>query len=261
MNKLSILLILLILYGCSGQKLDGSVSNSISYAPGKFCSEKLSGVLDKKDVKTIPLSSSNVKESGQVSADKYVGYAFQGKAGQRISYRTNDNICVSVFTPKNEVLKGVDLDTDGQYILQVAVPKGSTSFNLEMSLGIGTLSQNQSVQSQPSFDIIGNWEGSFGLNSKENSTISITKQSGKSFQGILYTVGNKGGKFSIAIEGEIKSESRETIIQEFEILSKPANESWFLGVNKGNFSSDYRQLSGTGQDPHGNRYDWAFYKK
>ncbi len=134
MKKQLILLSLLLVSGCNFQQASQSVSKSSEAA--KSCPEKPEGGhLDPKDVRNITLSSSTVKESRLVSADKYVGYSFQGKAGQRISYRTSDNICVSVYNQKNDVLKDVYLDTDGQYILQVSVPKGSTSFTLEMSLG------------------------------------------------------------------------------------------------------------------------------
>ncbi len=109
--------------------------------------------------------------------------------------------------------------------------------------------------------MIGDWEGSFGLNSQESSTISITSESGQTFQGTLYTVGNKGGKFRIAIEGEINLNSRLVTIREVEILSKPSEESWFLGMNTGTVSSDFRQISGTGKDPRGNKYTWSFYRK
>ena len=109
--------------------------------------------------------------------------------------------------------------------------------------------------------MLGTWKGSFGLNQKDNSTIIITNQSGLSFTGILNTVGKKGGYFKIAIIGEIDEVTKNVIIREVKIISKPTSESWFLGVNRGEISSDFRTISGTGSDHRGNKYSWAFYKQ
>ncbi len=134
MNKLSILLTLLLVCGCSSQK--SAQSDSKSPDAAKLCPEKPSGSLDIKNVNPIGLSTLTTKESGQASFGKYIGYTFEGKSGQKFSYRTSDNICVWLYTQDAQLLSSGDLPKDGKYTIQISALQGSTPFNLEMSLGI-----------------------------------------------------------------------------------------------------------------------------
>jgi len=128
MKKLLLYLTLFITCGCSS--LGGS---PVTETTG--CRE-ISATLDENDVQNIVLNEEKtITESGQVSANKPVGYLFEAKAGQKLSYKTDDDICISIYRPDTTPLNSGDLPTDGKYTLQVSVPQGSTTFSLDMSLG------------------------------------------------------------------------------------------------------------------------------
>lgn len=108
--------------------------------------------------------------------------------------------------------------------------------------------------------MLGTWSGDFGLNNP-SSTLVITRQYEKFFEGNLTTKGKKGGTFIIAIEGEINLETKEVSIRERRIIKKPESENWFLGTNLGVLSPDIHNIQGMGKDPYGNTYLWRFYKE
>jgi len=124
---------LIIIGGCSAAS---SNSNSNTGFSGSTCPEKPASTLDSKDVKAISLNTSgSTKESGQLNGGKSLGYTFEAKSGQKLSYQTKDDICIWIFAPDITLLSNTDLPKSGKYTIQVAAPKGSTTFNLEMSLG------------------------------------------------------------------------------------------------------------------------------
>jgi hypothetical protein len=139
---------LIIIGGCSAAS---SNSNSNTGFSGSTCPEKPASTLDSKDVKAISLNTSgSTKESGQLNGGKSLGYTFEAKSGQKLSYQTKDDICIWIFAPDITLLSNTDLPKSGKYTIQVAAPKGSTTFNLEMSLG--TL-QTSAIPVSPSTQI------------------------------------------------------------------------------------------------------------
>lgn len=132
MKKIFIYLTLLLLNsGCQALSQTPQQSNLTS----TVCPSKPNGKLEDKNVKDIYLTHGISKISTQTSPDNLVGYSFEAKSGQKLSYRTSDNICIWLYSPENKLLSGGDLPLDGKYILQVSAPKGSTTFNLEMTFG------------------------------------------------------------------------------------------------------------------------------
>lgn len=124
---------LMIIAGCSATS---SNPNSNAGFAGSTCPEKPSSTLDSKDVKAISIpTSGTTKESGQLNGGKSLGYTFEAQSGQKLSYQTKDDICIWIFTQDLTLLSNTDLPKSGKYTIQVAAPKGSTTFNLEMSLG------------------------------------------------------------------------------------------------------------------------------
>ncbi|MEK0178410.1 ARC6/PARC6 family protein [Microcoleus anatoxicus] len=133
MNKFWLYLVLIIIGGCSAAS---SNPNYNSGFVGNNCPEKPSSTLDSKDVKAISIATSGTtKESGQLNGGKSLGYTFEAQSGQKLSYQTKDDICIWIFTQDLTLLSNTDLPKSGKYTIQVAAPKGSTTFNLEMSLG------------------------------------------------------------------------------------------------------------------------------
>lgn len=138
---------LIIIGGCSAAS---SNPNSNAGFAGSTCPEKPASTLASKDVKAISIGTSgNTKESGQLNGGKSLGYTFEAQSGQKLSYQTKDDICIWIFAPDLTLLSNTDLPKSGKYTIQVAAPKGSTSFNLEMSLGTLQTSASSAVPANP----------------------------------------------------------------------------------------------------------------
>lgn len=150
MNKFWLYLIVIAIGGCNAGS-PNQATNSLSAAGG--CPEKPLTTLDSKDVKPISLTTSGItKESGQLRAGKSLGYTFEAQSGQKLSYQTKDDICIWIFTQDLTLLSNTDLPKTGKYTIEVAAPKGSTTFDLEMSLGTlkASASPNSSSPQIPS---------------------------------------------------------------------------------------------------------------
>lgn len=117
--------------------------------PGE-CPEKPELVLSGKNVQQVALNSQMSKESGIVSQTKSIGYAFDAQKGQKLTYKTDENVCVWVYTPENELLNNAVLPKGGKYTIQISAPKGSTTFELAMGLDVGDSSPNNSPSSSNS---------------------------------------------------------------------------------------------------------------
>ena len=154
MKKLILFSTLLLIGGCQSLPKVSQQTLQASTVP-TGCSEKATNVLTKPE--TIELNSQSVTKSGQISAAKSIGYTFAAQAGQKLSYRTQDDICIWIYTPENQLLTSGEIPQSGKYILQVSAPRGSTTFNLEMSLGtleassstFTTTTDNSSSRVQP----------------------------------------------------------------------------------------------------------------
>ncbi|MCW9683248.1 ARC6/PARC6 family protein [Dolichospermum planctonicum UHCC 0167] len=121
--------------GC--QTIENPLTNVSSNAiSSSGCGEKPMVSLSGKDVEEVVLNESTVTKSGQVSANKNVGYTFTAKTGQKLSYNTDADVCLWVFTPDNAIFKGGELPRNGKYIIQVAAPQGVKTFDLTMGLGV-----------------------------------------------------------------------------------------------------------------------------
>jgi ARC6-like, IMS domain len=158
-KNLAVIACLVTGYGCQGGQ---AITNSLLPGPSSdTCSDMPQGKLDAKDVKKISLGTQPVRESKTIRVGQNLAYNFDAKAGDKLSWRTSENICVWVFAPDTKLLKGSDLPINGNYTVQVSVPKGTTTFTLEMGLGntlqatnsstasISSTSQPSSIQTQP----------------------------------------------------------------------------------------------------------------
>ena len=130
-NKILIFSLILI-SGCS--KVETLSSPSQATVSDTGCPEEPNLKLESKNVQEVSLTHQTVNQSSQVNRNKTQGYTFQAEAGQKLSYRTNDDICIWVYAPDTELINGTKLTATGKYTVQVAALKGSTTFDLEMSL-------------------------------------------------------------------------------------------------------------------------------
>ena len=132
MNKLTLSLMLLMSYGCSQPLFNSrSAIAPVNSSPG--CPEKPTLNLDQQTVEDINLDQSLVK-SGRVTATEAVGYQFDAQSGQTLTYSTNEDVCIVVYTPDNQIIDGGELPTSGKYIVQVSSPQDERAFDLKMSL-------------------------------------------------------------------------------------------------------------------------------
>lgn len=127
-NKFYLVFIIALLVGCQQQ------SNPNVIPPVSKCSEKLIPTLKEKNLKTISLNTQEIKESGTAYLDTSVGFSFDAQSGQDFTYRTDDSICIWVYTPDSQILTNSKLPRNGKYIVQVSAPRGQTTFNLSMKL-------------------------------------------------------------------------------------------------------------------------------
>lgn len=255
---------LLFISGCQiispeSEQVSEPVNTTTSAASGE-CPEQPNVVLNNQNVKAIALENEQAALSGIAKKNKSLGYIFDAKSGQNFNYQTEEDICVWIYTPSNELLTSKKIPVDGKYTIQVSAPKGSATFDLNISLKTEKLASNPVKKERNNRELTGVWQGSFGLNQTSKSTIEIFQKSENKIEGTLTTVGNKGGLYKIAIQGFIDWKTREITIQETRIISKPSDGVWFLGTNEGRLSSDFQEISGMGKDPYGNQYSWLFSK-
>ncbi|MFB2816770.1 hypothetical protein [Umezakia ovalisporum] len=114
-----------------------------------------SQILEGKDTKPIVFNNETITESGIISRNQVLAYSFDGTSKQQLSYTTNQNICISIYTPDNQLIESsvspIILPINGKYIIQVSAPKDSTSFDLTMNLkSVTKLSIPASVASKTS---------------------------------------------------------------------------------------------------------------
>jgi len=134
--------VLLLLWSCSKAP---QVAVPASSATG--CPDKPTSPLNKKNVKAVSLTTQILTETGQLKAGQDLGYSFKGKAGQNFSFSTKEEICVWVYAPSTELLKNGSLPVDGNYTVQVGTLKGSTTFNLDITLGSLSAASSSSTSS------------------------------------------------------------------------------------------------------------------
>ncbi len=112
------------------------------------CPQEPTVTLAPSNVKSISLSRRAITESGIVSSKKHIGYTFTAESGQRLMYETEDELCLWLYSPENQLITTTELPATGQYTLQVAVAKGSQSFDL--TIGLKTKQVTQTKKSLPS---------------------------------------------------------------------------------------------------------------
>jgi hypothetical protein len=144
MNKLTLGLTLLLTYGCSQPIL-----NSRSVIAGTTvsgCSQTFKVNLNQQNITEVVLNEQTLVKSGRVTATEAVGYRFDAESGQILTYTTNDDICIMVYTPDNQIISSGKLTVSGKYILEVSAPQNHRVFGLGMSLYILQVSAPQGTR-------------------------------------------------------------------------------------------------------------------
>lgn len=113
------------------------------------CPQTPHNPLTPNNVTELSLGPQNIKESGTLRAGKSLGYLFKAQSGQQLNYSTNDDICIWVYAPNNQLIAGTDLPISGNYTIQVSTRKALTTFNLEMSLESRPTANQNSIAPPP----------------------------------------------------------------------------------------------------------------
>ncbi|MBE9170679.1 hypothetical protein IQ238_25240 [Pleurocapsales cyanobacterium LEGE 06147] len=108
------------------------------------CPSEPTATLNTKNVKSLDLDNKITTVSGKVSSNTQVGYAFTAQSGQKFQYQTDEELCIWLYSPDNQIIDSTELPVTGKYTLQIGVPKGSKSFDLT----IGLLSEEQEKQTE-----------------------------------------------------------------------------------------------------------------
>ncbi len=171
---LSAIVLLIVNSGCkleSKTSVQGTLNN-----PDAKCPNKPGGSLNNKNVKQIQLSSQAITESDQLRAGEYLGYAFEAQSGQRLSYQTNNDICIWVYAPDNELIMGKNFTQTGKHIIQISVPKDSTTFDLKLALESSSTSTNSHISTSTTEPNISNSENQPADNFVRNHYIAINNR-------------------------------------------------------------------------------------
>lgn len=128
MKRLGLYLSVLALMsgGCQSDRIDAVETVADSYG----CPSEPTVTLSSSNVQTISLDSEATTVSGRVSPNKHQGYSFAATSGQKLQYETEDDLCIWIYTPNNQLVSTTELPVTGKYTLQVAAPRGEKSFEL-----------------------------------------------------------------------------------------------------------------------------------
>lgn len=143
----------LSLLGCQGLTLPTPKGTGILNLGSPGCSDKPTVSLNAKNVEKITFNQGRISKSNQVSVEQHVGYTFAAIAGDKLSYSTDSDVCIWVFTPDTEIVKGKDLLKTGQYTIQVGAPQGVKNFNLEVGLGDLQTNISPTTESTPTINL------------------------------------------------------------------------------------------------------------
>lgn len=138
---LPVIFIFSLLLGCESNliteenqlEIDQSEESNQAQTNDNECPEKPEK-LDPKNVEKINLNDEGTTVSDQLTASEALGYTFRGEEGQKLMYSTEEELCMWVYTPDNELLEGLELPTDGSYTVQISIPQGAKTFELGMVL-------------------------------------------------------------------------------------------------------------------------------
>lgn len=157
MKKYGLYLLLFLITGCATLSEHwrqlSTTMNIVSRTSNQIeqCSEQPQGNISPQNIKLITLTAVSTKESGQIRQGNYLAYQFPANVGQQLNYRTEDNLCIWVYTPDRQLIKTKDLPQTGQYTLILTALKGATTFDLKMSLNSRGATAKQPLPPLPPF--------------------------------------------------------------------------------------------------------------
>ncbi|XHR83884.1 MAG: hypothetical protein ACFKPT_05980 [Gloeotrichia echinulata GP01] len=191
MKKLLLCLAVVTLSGCNNLSKNLVVDN---------CPAKPEGILAGRRTSIILASNQPIELRDRAVNNEYIGYTFQARSGQKLSYNTADNICIWGYAPNNQILSTnvESLPITGEYKLQIAARQKSVSnFTLQVGLDVP----------QPSFK------------SSRNNSIQPSNQSYQWWQNNIFIpiIVNIASTVILIFLGGNKLKDIETLVREREI--------------------------------------------
>lgn len=101
------------------------------------CTSEPKTVLEEENVKLINLKKQDFIESGMLRKGEAIGFTFEAEAGDKIDFKTENDLCIWIYTPDNKIIQNTDLPITGRYTVQISIPKGTQKFEINLSLGNG----------------------------------------------------------------------------------------------------------------------------
>lgn len=130
--------ILSVLLGLGIQALTRHVSNTNTeiFQNGNITNAicKPSSNILPSDLEQISFEYGITKKSSSAQTGEYIGYIFKAKMGDIFSYKSKDNICVTVYTSDGNILIDKQPLKEGKYTVLISALSGSTTFDIEMNL-------------------------------------------------------------------------------------------------------------------------------
>ena len=120
----------LLLFACNK-----SIQSVTMNENSQECVDKPTTSLKSKDVENI-VPNEVITVSRRVRAGQNFGYQFEAKSGQKLSLRTDQDICVWVFAPDTSIVNGTELPQDGKYIVQVSALQGYVTYEIAIGLDV-----------------------------------------------------------------------------------------------------------------------------
>jgi hypothetical protein len=139
-------LFLLILFLISGCDYISQFTFNQNQPILEDCNQTADILLASENIEPLNFNNEEIIKSGIARQKQAIGYIFQGESGQKLNYQTDDNICILIYTPDNQILTSKELPKTGQYIIQIYTTQGSQTFDIKLSLE----SKENPISSQPS---------------------------------------------------------------------------------------------------------------
>ncbi len=168
--------LLFIISGCNTIPPNSAQSTLNKSDTSNKCLDHPVGSLINKNVEIISLDTQAVKKTGMATSNNYIGYAFNAQVGQKLNYRTNQDVCIWIYTPDNQLLSSGILPTTGKYTMEISAPKGSTTFEIEMNLETVQAQASASHVASPIPDNSRSYTTTSPLLTRSNPDNKITKE-------------------------------------------------------------------------------------
>ncbi|UAJ72058.1 ARC6/PARC6 family protein [Synechocystis sp. PCC 7339] len=117
------------------------------------CSTTPQGELTSAMVEQITPGPAEETFTVDIDKGENLGFIFSGRQAQQVKLNHSDSLCVWLLTPNNQVIDGISLPMDGNYIVQVMAKNASDAQEVTISLQDTQASFNQ----QQALALIESW--------------------------------------------------------------------------------------------------------